>query len=137
MSAERDAIDAVLDEFHAAASSADEERYFATLAPDAIFLGTAPGERWQGDDFRDFVHGYFSRGVGWAYAPSNRSVDLAPDGSSAWFDETLSNEHYGECRGSGVLCHDAGSWLIEQYNLSIPIPDAIAPEVVKRIRETA
>ena len=137
MSAERDAIDAVLDEFHAAASAADEERYFATLAPDAIFLGTAPGERWQGDDFRDFVHGYFSREVGWAYAPSSRSVDLAPDGSSAWFDETLSNEHYGECRGSGVLRRDAGSWLIEQYNLSIPIPDAIAPDVVKRIRETA
>lgn len=137
MSTERAEIDAVLDEFHAAAADADEERYFATLAPRAVFLGTAPGERWQGDELRAFVHGYFSRGVGWAYLPSIRSVDVAPDGSTAWFDETVSNEHYGECRGSGVLRREAGSWQIEQYNLTIPIPDAIAPDVVQRIRGTA
>lgn len=136
MTAERTEIDALLDEFHAAAAAADEERYFATLAPDAIFLGTAPGERWTGEDFRAFVHGYFSRGVGWAYTPSNRSVDVARDGTTAWFDETVTNEHYGECRGSGVLRRDTERWLVQQYNLTIPIPDAIAPDVVARIRES-
>jgi hypothetical protein len=130
-------IGAVLDEFHAAAAVADEERYFATLAPNAVFLGTAPGERWQGDGFRAFVHSYFSRGVGWAYVSSERSVELAPDGTTAWFDETVANDHYGECRGSGVLRLVDGSWLVEQYNLTIPIPDAIAPDVVARIREGA
>ena len=59
-------IEAVLDEFHAAAAAADEARYVATLAPDAVFLGTAPGERWAGQSFRDFVHSYFSRGKGWS-----------------------------------------------------------------------
>ena len=133
----RPEIDAVLDAFHAAATAADEERYFATLSPAAIFLGTAPGERWAGEAFREFVHSYFSRGKGWTYLPSDRSVDVSPDGGTAWFDETVSNEFYGECRGSGVLRHTDDGWLIEQYNLTIPIPDAIAPDVVARIRESA
>lgn len=136
MSTERALIDAVLDAFHAAASAADEEAYFATLAPGAVFLGTAPGERWAGEELRSFVHSYFSRGIGWTYVPSGRSVDIAPDGRTAWFDETATNEHYGHCRGSGALRCEGGGWLIEQYNLTIPIPDAIAADVVARIRET-
>ncbi len=128
-------IDAVLNAFHAAAAAADEERYFATLAPDAVFLGTAPGERWAGKDFRDFVHSYFSRGRGWSYTPSARSVDIAADGETAWFDETVENEHYGACRGTGVLRVHDGAWRVEQYNLTIPVPDELAPDLVARIRE--
>jgi hypothetical protein len=133
--AERAAIDAVLDVFHAAASAADEARHYSTLAPNAVFLGTAPGERWAGGDFRDFVHSYFSRGQGWAYVPSVRSVEIAADGQTAWFDETVENEFYGECCGTGVLQLYAGEWKIEQYNLTIPIPDELAPEVVAMIRK--
>jgi len=80
----RSEIEAVLDEFHAAAAAADETRYFATLAPDAVFIGTA---------------------------------------------------HYGACRGTGVLQRHGDVWKIEQYNLALPIPDEIAPEVVARVRE--
>lgn len=127
----------MLDEFHAAAAEADEERYLATLSSNAVFLGTAPGERWAGESFRAFVHSYFSRGKGWAYVPSRRTVDVSPDGGTAWFDETLVNDFYGECRGSGVLRRAGAGWLIEQYNLTIPIPDAIAADVVTRIRGSA
>ena len=128
-------IDAVLDAFHAAAAAADEARYLATLSDSVVFLGTAPGERWEGDAWREFVHRYFSQGKGWAYVPSERSVDVAADGLTAWFDETVTNEHYGACRGTGVLRRTDDSWRIEQYNLTIPIPDELAPEVVARIRE--
>jgi ketosteroid isomerase-like protein len=133
---ERKEIDAVLDAFHAAASEADEERYFAALASDAVFLGTAPGERWAGESFREFVHSYFSRGKGWSYVPSARSIDIAPDGRTAWFDETVEYAAYGACRGSGVLRRDE-EWRIVQYNLTIPVPDELAPELVTRIRELA
>lgn len=129
------AIEAVLDAFHAAAAAADEARYFSTLAPNAAFLGTAPGERWAGGDFRDFVHSYFSRGKGWTYTSSNRSVEIAADGQTAWFDETVVNEFYGGCRGTGVLQLYAGEWKIEQYNLTIPIPDELAAGVVATIRQ--
>jgi ketosteroid isomerase-like protein len=128
------AVAAVLDVFHAAAAAADEERYFATLAPDAVFLGTAGGERWAGDDYRDFVHSYFSRGKGWEYAPSARSVEIAADGQTAWFDERLENASYGECRGTGVLQLRDGEWKVEQYNLTVPIPNELAAEIVARIR---
>ena len=129
------AIDDVLDAFHEAAAEADEERYFACLAPDAVFIGTAPGERWTGDDFREFVHGYFTEGKGWTYVPSERSVSVAPDGGSAWFDERLDNDFYGECRGTGVLRLEGDRWVIAQYALCIPIPDEIASDVVALIQE--
>ncbi|MBA3380611.1 MAG: nuclear transport factor 2 family protein [Actinobacteria bacterium] len=129
-------IQAVLDGFHAAASSADEAGYLALLAPDAVFLGTDAGERWAGETYRAFIHSYFSRGIGWTYAPSQRSVDIAADGRTAWFHEQLENESYGVCRGTGVLQLRDGEWQIEQYNLTIPIPNELAGEIVARIRET-
>ncbi|MDH4102282.1 MAG: nuclear transport factor 2 family protein [Thermoleophilia bacterium] len=127
------AVEAVLDAFHAAAAATDEVRYFAALSPNAVFLGTAPGERWAGDDFRSFVHSYFSRGKGWTYISSDRSVEIAADGQTAWFDETVANEFYGQCRGTGVLQLNDGKWRIEQYNLTIPIPDELAADVVTTI----
>jgi ketosteroid isomerase-like protein len=132
---DRAAVDAVLDAFHAAAANADEEAYAGTLADSMVFLGTAPGERWQAGEWREFVHSYFSRGKGWTYVPSSRSVDVAEDGLTAWFDETVTNEHYGACRGTGVLRRFDEGWKIEQYNLAIPVPDELAPELVARIRE--
>ena len=131
---EREAVDAVLDEFHAAAASADEARYFDTLTDGVVFLGTAPGERWEGAAWREFAHSFFSRGRGWTYVPSRRSVVIASDGLTAWFDETVDNDHYGTCRGSGVLSLEDGVWRIAQYNLTIPVPDELAPDVVAKIR---
>jgi ketosteroid isomerase-like protein len=128
-------VQAVLDDFHAAAAAADEERYFVRLAPDAVFIGTDPSERWAGSDFRDFVHRYFSKGKGWTYAPSERLVTIAEDGRTAWFDERLQNDSYGECRGTGVLQLREGSWKIEQYSLTIPVPNELVREMVTRIRE--
>jgi ketosteroid isomerase-like protein len=127
-------ISAVLDSFHAAAAAADEEAYFAMLAPDMVFLGTDPGERWAGEDFRAFVHGYFSNGQGWEYAPSGRSVSVSGDGDTAWFDETVDNAYYGPCRGTGVLERRDGVWRIAQYNLTVPIPNELTTQVLELIR---
>jgi ketosteroid isomerase-like protein len=128
------AVGAVLDAFHAAAAHADEEAYFALLATNAVFLGTDAGERWDRAAFRAFAHPYFAQGKGWTFVPRNRHVDFASDGSVAWFDELLDSESYGECRGSGVLEKSAAGWRIVQYHLTIPIPNALAKEVVARIR---
>lgn len=137
MSAESETarIHKILDDFHAAAAEADEERYFSHLAPGVVFLGTDAGERWVGDEYRAFVHSYFSKGKGWAYVPSRRSVTLASDGRSAWLDEQLENEWYGMCRGTGALQLHESAWKIEQYNLTIPIPNELAADVVARIKE--
>jgi ketosteroid isomerase-like protein len=129
------AVSTVIDVFHAAAARADEEAYFALLAPNAVFLGTDATERWDKAAFRTFAHPYFSQGKGWTFTPRNRHVDLARDGRVAWFDELLDSASYGECRGSGVLEKVDGGWKITQYHLTIPMPNDLAKELVARIRE--
>lgn len=129
------AVAAVLDGFHAAAAAADEERYFAALAPNAVFLGTDATERWTREEFRKFAHPYFAKGKAWTYKPTARWISFAPDRTVAWFDELLDSPHMGVCRGSGVLVRTAEGWKIEQYNLSLPIPNDLAEGVTKQIAE--
>ena len=128
------AVAAVLDALHAAAAQADGERYFALFAPEAVFFGTAPGERWTLEQFRAYARPRFASGGGWTYHKVQRNVFLADDGHTAWFDEELDNATYGRCRGTGVLVQANGEWKIMQYNLSFPIPDELAPEMVEKMR---
>lgn len=128
---------AVLDDFHLAASQADEERYFGHFAPDGVFLGTDASERWTVAAFRAYTHPHFAEGQGWTYRMAARHVDVDPAGRYAWFDEALENEKLGPCRGSGVLRRVDGTWRVVQYNLTIPIPNDLALEVAERIRRHA
>jgi ketosteroid isomerase-like protein len=126
-----------LDAFHAAAAAADGDAYFEVLTEDVIVIGTDPGERWDRAAFRAFCEPYFSRGIGWTYVAVERNVSLAPDGTHAWFDESLDNASYGRCRGTGVLRRTPGGWRIAQYCYTIPIPNDLARDTVARIRRGA
>ena len=117
----RDAIGRELEDFHRAAAAADEERYFAHFAPDAIFLGTDPSERWDVPSFRAYAHPHFARGKAWSFRAVRRWI--AVRGDMAWFEEDLDTANLGTARGSGVLVRRGDRWLIEQYVLSIPIPN--------------
>jgi len=128
-------VQTVLNDFHDAASKADRKRYFGHFAKDAIFLGTDPGERWTVKEFDKYVRPYFKKGKGWTYHPRNRHIYYSDDKKTAWFDEELFNMSYGTCRGTGALRIEDGKWKIAQYNLTIPIPNSLAKEVVKMIRE--
>lgn len=125
----------VLDALHDAASKADEPRYFALFADDAIFYGTDDTERWTVDQFRAYAHPYFSKGQGWTYTVADRFIDFSDDLRTAWFDERLDNAKWGRCRGSGVLVKRGKEWKIAQYNLTTPIPNDLLPEVAGRIKE--
>lgn len=124
-----------LDSFHDAAAVADEDRYFAILPNDSVFLGTDATERWTGQQFRQFAMRYFKRDSAWTYVPFERHVTLAKSGEIAWFDEALDNAGYGECRGSGVLVKRDGRWVLRQYNLTVPIPNDLMSGVAKDIRK--
>ena len=128
------AIAHVLDQLHDAAAKADGVRYFNLFAPNAVFLGTDATERWPIDEFRTYAMKRFETGIGWTYHVRERHVYLDDDANTAWFDEVLHNDKYGECRGTGVLVKLAGAWKIVQYNLTIPIPNEIALDVVEMIR---
>jgi hypothetical protein len=129
------AVNRVLDSLHEAASDANGELYFGLFDEDAVFMGTDATERWSMDEFRAFAEPHFSQGRGWTYTVTERHVYVAVSGATAWFDEVLRNDHYGTCRGTGVLLLTDEGWRIAQYNLTIPIPNDLAGEFTARIRE--
>ena len=129
----RAAIAEMIDDWHAAAAEADEERYLGHLAADAVFLGTDAGERWDREAFAEYVHTYFPRG-GWTYLPHDRHISLSPSGDIAWFDEKLTSAGYGELRGTGVVRREEGRWLLCHYSMTFTVPNGISARVVALIR---
>nr|WP_314435858.1 nuclear transport factor 2 family protein [uncultured Brevundimonas sp.] len=125
----------VVDQMHQAASRADGPAYFATFTPDARFIGTDATERWSLAQFRAYATPYFSQGRGWTYRPHDRVATLAPGECRCivWFDELLDNDAYGLVRGSGVVRLTEAGWKIEQYVLSLPVPNNRAKAVVALI----
>jgi len=110
-----------LDDFHAAAAAADEERYFAHFAPGGVFVGTDATERWDVPSFRAYAHPHFAKGKAWTFRGVRRRI--AVRGDVAWFEEDLETQNLGPARGSGVLTWTDGRWRIAQYVLSITIPN--------------
>jgi hypothetical protein len=126
-------VAAVLDDWHQAASVADEARYFGHFTPDGVFMGTAATERWTVSEFRVWARPYFAKGKAWNFKPRDRHVAFSEDGKVAWFDEMLDTANLGVCRGSGVLTMVGSVWKISQYNLSVPIPNSLVDGIVKQI----
>lgn len=130
---QRAAVDTAIDDWHRAAAEANESRYFGAMAPEFVFLGTDATERWDLASFRTFAHPYFAKGTAWTFVPHDRHVMFSPSGDVAWFDEKLDSASYGDCRGTGVLRLINGTWKLAHYNLTIPIPNELAKEVVAKI----
>lgn len=129
-----------LDDFHDAASRADEDRYFSHFAKDAVFLGTDATERWDVEAFRAYAHPHFAKKKAWSFRATTRHVVVAPSGAVAWFDEELDTPNLGPARGSGVLVRDAaanGAWRIALYNLSITVPNGRFAEVKRLLAAPA
>ncbi|BDU69953.1 hypothetical protein GETHOR_20540 [Geothrix oryzae] len=131
------AVATVLDDWHLAAAQADEARYFSHLAEGAVFLGTDATERWPKAAFQAWAHPIFLRGKAWSFRATRRAITLSKDGLSAWFDEDLDTPNLGPARGAGVLTREQDRWLIQQYNLSVPIPNALMKAVRAQIEELA
>ncbi len=128
-------IPSVLDDFHLAASEADYDRYFGHLAENSVFLGTDITERWTKSEFQDYARPHFSAGRGWTYVLKTRNVLVAPDGQTAWFDEILHNEKFGDVRGTGALILEEDTWKIIQYHLTLPVPNDLIGKLVEMINE--
>lgn len=129
-----------LDAFHRAAAEADGAAYFDLFTPDAHYRGTDVTEFWTLSEFRAFAEPYFSQGRGWTYVARDRHVSIVPGDCRcvAWFDEILDSESYGTSRGVGVMVlGEDGQWRIAYYNLTFPIPNALARDMTARIRTAA
>ncbi len=121
--AQERAASQMLDDYHDAAAKADEARYFAHFAPDAIFMGSDATERWTKSEFQAWAKPFFTRGKAWTFHATRRVIHIDKGGAIAWFDEDLTTDGLGPSRGSGVLVAHAGTWLIAHYNLTLTIPN--------------
>jgi len=123
----------VVDDWHAAAARGDRDGYLGRMAPDARFLGTDALERWDLEQFTDYVNKYFAPGRGWAFLPDERVLQLSASGTVAWFDELLASESYGELRGTGVLVRAGDVWKVAQYSMTFTVPNDVAENVVDAV----
>ncbi|MFT5917602.1 MAG: thioredoxin-related protein [Bacteroidia bacterium] len=114
-------INSMMDAWHKAAATADEDVFFGSMTENCIYLGTDKTEHWQRDELKKWSEKYFQRDKAWAFTSIERQVSIEKKGKYAWFNETL-NTQMGVCRGSGVLVKDKKKgWLLEQYNLAVLI----------------
>lgn len=116
------ALHAMIDGWHRAAATADENVFFGSMAPDAIYLGTDATERWLRDELRTWAAKAFDRVVAWDFTPFDRHAYFSADGQHAWWEENL-RTWMGICRGSGVAEKSADGWKIKHYHLSVTVPN--------------
>ncbi len=130
---DKDAMNKLIDDWHQAATDANFDAYFGVTTEDFVFLGTAPGERWNKDQFMEFCKPYFDNGKAWDFKASNRNWVIDSKGKTAWFDEDLDTWMRG-CRGSGIIRKVKGEWKIAYYNLTVLIENEKI-EYFKKLRD--
>lgn len=123
-------LNLLIDAWHLAAKKADFNAYFEKTADSFIFLGTAPNERWDKQQFMDFSLPYFEKGKAWDFKASNRKWNFSEDQKMAWFDEDLATWMKG-CRGAGILRYNGNEWKIVYYNLTVLIENEKIKEFIK------
>lgn len=128
--ADKEQIAATLDQFNEAAARADFNRYFDFFTEDAVFIGTDATEHWDKRNFMAWAKPHFDKKKTWSFNSIGRHIYFDKNGELAWFDELL-NTQMKICRGSGILIKKGGEWKIQQYVLSMTIPNSLSDSVVK------
>jgi hypothetical protein len=123
------AIHKFVDDWHLAATKADATAYFGAIADNGIFIGTDATERWNKKQFLGFAKPYFDKGKAWDFKAYGRTVHVSNDGKFVWFSELLTT-WMGVCRGSGTLEKTAQGYKIQQYHLSVTVPNDLIRDFI-------
>ncbi len=126
---DRVAIASLLDSLNIAAAAADYNTYFSFYSDDAVFIGTDATENWNKQEFMEWSKPYFDKGKAWSFKSIERNIYFHYTGDISWFDELLDTQ-MKICRGSGVVVKNDGVWKIQQYVLSMTIPNSLVDSVV-------
>jgi ketosteroid isomerase-like protein len=127
-------IHAFIDRWHEAAAKADAKTFFGSLAETSIYIGTDATERWTKKEFEAFAKPYFERGSAWDFKPYDRDLHVTPDGRYVWFSELLET-WMGVCRGSGIMRREGNGWIIEQYHLSVTVPNDLIRDFITLVEK--
>jgi hypothetical protein len=120
----------MLDSFNQAAARVDYAGYFNYYTSDAIFIGTDATERWDKEHFMVWAKPYFDKGKAWNFKSIDRHIYIDESKNTGWFDELL-NTQMKICRGSGVVVKKDNEWKIQQYVLSMTMPNNQIVEALK------
>ena len=112
----------MLNHWHQAAASADQQAYFDFIAEDGVYIGTDATENWTKEEFFEWSGSYFENGKAWSFEASERNIYLSDKKNIAWFDEQLEFSG-GMLRGSGVVAKEKNGWKLKHYVLSLPVPN--------------
>jgi hypothetical protein len=130
---ETEAIRLILADWHSAASTGDEEKYFSYLAPDAIFLGPDEQQHWTVDALREYAVPKYGE-KGFPIRALRYDALLSGDGRDAWVEEDLDTDVLGPARGTGWMRrNDDGKWRIMRYSLVLTIPESRIGEVKRAL----
>ena len=132
---EQEIINGFVNDWHKAASEANAELFFGSIADDGIYIGTDATERWDKESFWEFSKPYFDKGKAWDFKPYDRQVHISKNGQIAWFSELL-DTWMSVCRGSGVLRKTTDGWEIVQYHLSVTVPNDDIQEFIKLVSDS-
>jgi ketosteroid isomerase-like protein len=125
-------INTLIDNWHISAAKADGKTFFGSMGNDCIYIGTDATERWNKTEFVAFAKPYFDKGKAWDFTPRDRDLHVTNDGKYAWFSELLTT-WMGTCRGSGVLEKTPDGWKIQQYHLSVTVPNEIIKNFISLV----
>jgi len=128
-------VNNVLNQWHKDVAQFNYDAYFDAMTDDAIFIGTDATEVWSKTAFQNFSKPFFDKKQTWNFKPISRNVYFDTSNQVAWFDELL-DTWMGVCRGSGVLVYQDKQWKIQQYVLSVAVPNENMNEVVAIKKES-
>jgi hypothetical protein len=130
----KEEINAIVNNWHKAATNANFENYFSKMDSVSVFIGTDASENWTKTQFEKFSKPYFDNGKAWDFKTLERNIYISKNKDLVWFDELL-NTWMGTCRGSGVIEKNQNQWKIKHYVLSVSIPNESINKVIKVKRE--
>lgn len=125
-------VNTFLDQWHLAAAKGDSTTFFGSMTEESIYIGTDATERWTKQEFIKFAAPYFRRGKAWDFKPYDRDLHFSPNGEYVWFSELLTT-WMGICRGSGILQKTKNGWSIQQYHLSVTVPNDAIRDFIKLV----
>jgi hypothetical protein len=125
-------INTFIDNWHVAAGKADAKVFFESMAEHCVYIGTDASERWTKSEFVSFAKPYFDKGKAWDLKPYDRDLHVTSDGKVAWFSELLTT-WMGVCRGSGILIRSDQGWKLEQYHLSVTVPNDLIKDFISLV----
>jgi hypothetical protein len=128
-------INELMDNWHKAAATADEDVFFGSMTKDAIYIGTDASERWLRDELKEWSKKFFDRDSAWSFTAKERNITFSEDGQMAWFDELL-DTWMGVCRSTGVVVMTEDGWKLKYYHLSMAIPNEVVNDYLKILEES-